>query len=89
MSNATPHRTFLDMIDSRELPDDFLTSIRSIDYKSPVTKINVAVNKLPNFIANPNSREGQVMPHHRCTVHMNCESTSMLQDAYDTALHKA
>ena len=70
------------MCDSSELPDDFVSVVKGIDYKSPVTKINVAVNKLPNFIANPNSEEGKVMPHHKCTIHLNCESTSMLDRAY-------
>ena len=42
----------------------------------------VAVNKIPNFLANPNSSENAVMPHHRCTIHLNCEQSSMIHEAY-------
>ena len=55
------------------------------DYMSPVTKINVAVDRLPNFIANPNTKEGTenaVMPHHKCTIHLNCEDSQLLENAY-------
>ena len=48
------------MCESRDLPSDFVNAVRGINYKSPVTKINVAVDKLPNFTANPNTKEGQV-----------------------------
>ena len=49
------------MCERRDLPSDFVNAVRGINYKSPVTKINVAVDKLPNFTANPNTKEGQVM----------------------------
>ena len=68
LSNATPHRTFVEMCESRDLPEEFLSAVKGINYKSPVTKINVAVDRLPNFLANPNSAEGQVMPHHRSDI---------------------
>ena len=44
--------------------------------------VSVAVNKIPNFLANPNSSENAVMPHHRCTIHLNCEHSSLIHDAY-------
>jgi phytoene dehydrogenase-like protein len=85
LSNVTPKVTFLDMMEGHELPKEYLNSIKNVDYTSPVTKINVAVNKLPNFLANPNVNENEVMPHHRCTIHLNCESTEILEDAYSEA----
>lgn len=52
-----------------------------------MTKINVAVNKLPNFIANPNKTDqpSEVLPHHRCTIHLNCENSQLLDEAYKDA----
>ena len=57
------------------------------DYKSPVTKINVAVNRLPNFLANPNNTNdlNEIQPHHRCTIHLNCENSKLLDEAYKDA----
>lgn len=40
LSNATPHVTFINMLPSRKLPESYLKRIRSVDYSSPVTKIN-------------------------------------------------
>ena len=65
LSNATPKITFSDLLNSQNVPPDYLNSTQNIDYTSPVTKINVAVNKLPNFLADPNIEKEVVMPHHR------------------------
>ena len=69
LSNCTPRVTFEQLLQPSALPGKFLESVSKIDYTSPVTKINVAVNKLPNFTANPGP-PSQVMPHHKCTIHM-------------------
>jgi hypothetical protein len=42
----------------------------------------VAVNKIPNFLADPNTGDNTVMPHHRCTIHINCEDTNCITEAY-------
>ena len=62
---AVPQVTFEKLISESRLEPSFLRSVRNIDYTSPVTKINVAVNKLPNFKADPNMRGEEPMPHHR------------------------
>ena len=46
----------------------------------------VAVNKLPNFLADPNEKGDTPLPHHRGTVHMNCEHTGLIHEAYLDAL---
>jgi len=69
LSNCTPKITFEKLVEPSALPDKFREAVSKIDYTSPVTKINVAVNKLPNFVADPNVGSA-VMPHHRCTIHM-------------------
>uniref|UniRef100_A0A9J8B6U5 Pyridine nucleotide-disulfide oxidoreductase domain-containing protein 2 n=1 Tax=Cyprinus carpio carpio TaxID=630221 RepID=A0A9J8B6U5_CYPCA len=38
--------------------------------------------KLPNFLAAPNSADGKPGPHHQCSIHLNCESMEVLEEAY-------
>eukprot|EP00092_Neocalanus_flemingeri_P033858 GFUD01036819.1.p1 GENE.GFUD01036819.1~~GFUD01036819.1.p1 ORF type:complete len:586 (+),score=126.61 GFUD01036819.1:107-1864(+) len=86
LSNATPEITFNRLMKaSVDVPEDFRRSLSTIDYTSPVCKINVAVNKIPNFLATPNTTPDSIMPHHRCTIHMNCENSSMIEEAYQDA----
>lgn len=40
LSNATPQVTFIDLIRSGTLPEAYLRKVESVDYSSPVTKLN-------------------------------------------------
>ncbi|CAE1250300.1 Pyridine nucleotide-disulfide oxidoreductase domain-containing protein 2 [Acanthosepion pharaonis] len=82
LSNATPKVTYIDLLPKGSLQDDLVSEIKQIDYTSPVTKINVAVKELPNFTANPNRLKNTPMPHHQCTIHLNCEKTESIHEAY-------
>ncbi|XP_052219667.1 pyridine nucleotide-disulfide oxidoreductase domain-containing protein 2-like isoform X2 [Dreissena polymorpha] len=82
LSNATPKVTFLDLLPQNVLPEGMMSELKQLNYESPVTKINVAVNKIPNFKADPNSSSNAVMPHHRCTIHLNCEDSKNIGEAY-------
>ncbi|XP_053477209.1 pyridine nucleotide-disulfide oxidoreductase domain-containing protein 2 isoform X1 [Ictalurus furcatus] len=82
LSNATPYATFKHLTPQDALPQKFISAIDQIDYTSPVTKINVAVDKLPNFLAAPNTTDGKPGPHHQCSIHLNCESVEILEAAY-------
>ncbi|KAK6746980.1 hypothetical protein RB195_000308 [Necator americanus] len=79
LSNATPRITFEELIDQSHLPRTFLNAVKSIDYTSPVTKINIAVRELPSFICKPNIGNGP-MPHHQTTIHLNCESMELVDE---------
>ena len=70
---------------SVDVPVSYRKALAGIDYTSPVCKINVAVNKIPNFLANPNTSPDSIEPHHRCTIHLNCENSQMIEDAYQVA----
>uniref|UniRef100_A0A672IL66 Amine oxidase domain-containing protein n=1 Tax=Salarias fasciatus TaxID=181472 RepID=A0A672IL66_SALFA len=70
LSNATPK----------------LKDLVEIDYTSPVTKINVAVDKLPNFLASP-TPDDKPGPHHQCSIHLNCENVEVLETAYKEAMN--
>lgn len=80
-SNADANVTFLKLLDSKELPADFLAEIRAIDYTSPTLKINVALSELPDFTAVPGS---QPAPHHRGTIHIS-PTFDYIERAYDDA----
>lgn len=81
ISNADPHRTFLSMVEEKELPSEFVDGVRNIRMRSGVIKINVALNQLPNFSALPG--EG---PHHRGTIHI-APSMEYMEKAFDDAKH--
>ncbi|XP_054687822.1 pyridine nucleotide-disulfide oxidoreductase domain-containing protein 2 isoform X3 [Grus americana] len=87
LSNASPQITFLELTPQEQLPKDFIQRIRQVDTRSPVTKINVAVDRLPSFLAAPNARDGQPLPHHQCSIHLNCEGTHLLHQAFTEATH--
>nr|XP_057914576.1 pyridine nucleotide-disulfide oxidoreductase domain-containing protein 2 [Doryrhamphus excisus] len=86
LSNATPYVTFKNLTPKSALSPAFLKAVDQIDYTSPVTKINVAVNKLPNFLAAP-TPDNKPGPHHQCSIHLNCESVAVLETAYREAMN--
>ncbi|XP_068578557.1 pyridine nucleotide-disulfide oxidoreductase domain-containing protein 2 [Cebidichthys violaceus] len=86
LSNATPYVTFKNLTPQAALPPEFIKAVDQIDYTSPVTKINVAVDKLPNFLASP-TPDDKPGPHHQCSIHLNCESVEILETAYKEAMN--
>ncbi|RWR95728.1 pyridine nucleotide-disulfide oxidoreductase domain-containing protein 2 [Cinnamomum micranthum f. kanehirae] len=49
LSNATPYRTFMELLPQNALPEDFLCAIKNLDYSSKgPTKINIAVDNCPS-----------------------------------------
>jgi phytoene dehydrogenase-like protein len=80
-SNADANVTFLKLMDARELPSEFVESIRKIDYTSPSLKINVALSELPDFTA---VRGKEPAPHHRGTIHIS-PTFDYIERAYDDA----
>src|SRR5580693_8250270 len=49
LSNADPKRTFLKMVAARELPEDFLLSVRGIKMQGPCAKVNFVLAEEPRF----------------------------------------
>ncbi|KAI9535339.1 Pyridine nucleotide-disulfide oxidoreductase domain-containing protein 2 [Dissostichus eleginoides] len=86
LSNATPYVTFKNLTPQEALAPEFIKAVDQIDYTSPVTKINVAVDKLPNFLACP-TPDNKPGPHHQCSIHLNCESVELLEIAYKEAVN--
>jgi phytoene dehydrogenase-like protein len=48
-----PQSTFLEQIDASELPNDFVERMRNWKTRSGTVKVNVAVDRLPEFTARP------------------------------------
>ncbi|KAJ3193412.1 Pyridine nucleotide-disulfide oxidoreductase domain-containing protein 2 [Irineochytrium annulatum] len=86
ISNATPKVTFQDLLPVGVLGADDATAVKGIDYQSATTKINVAVDRLPDFKAIPNVDPRSPMPHHQATIHLGCESLEALSLAHLEAL---
>jgi phytoene dehydrogenase-like protein len=81
-SCADAHVTFLKLLEPKELPPDFVTQIQKIDYSSATVKINVALDRPPNWKALPS--DGKVGPQHHGTMHI-CPDLDYIERAYDDA----
>jgi phytoene dehydrogenase-like protein len=53
LSNADPKRTFLGLVDKRELPDDFRADVAAIRMDGPCAKVNLALSVEPRVTAMP------------------------------------
>jgi phytoene dehydrogenase-like protein len=49
-SSADPRRTFLGMVDRRELPDEFTQRIERFDMRGSMGRVHVALDGLPDFV---------------------------------------
>ncbi|KAL5557290.1 hypothetical protein UlMin_039526 [Ulmus minor] len=84
LSNATPYKTFMDLVPDGILPDEFLCAIKNSDYSSGSTKINVAVDKLPHFHCCKLSHP-EVGPQHTGTILIGSESLDEIDSACQDA----
>ena len=55
LSNADPKRTFLGFLESKDLPEDFVSSIRGIKMDGPCAKVNMILAEEPRFKGTPPS----------------------------------
>jgi phytoene dehydrogenase-like protein len=79
-SNADAHVTFRRLLAAGDLPGDFTAAVDRIDYSSAALKINVALDKLPQFLARPDSGT-----HHlRGTIHL-CPDQDYIERGHDEA----
>lgn len=81
VSGLDAHVTFLRLLDARDLPPDFVESVRHIDYASASCKINLALSEAPEFACLPG---GGVGPQHHGTIHISPDR-EYIERAYDAA----
>ncbi len=82
VSCADPQRT-LSLLPSGALPDDFSQGVRALDMRSPVVKMNLALDSLPVFAACPDAREPG--PWHQGTIHLGAASLEQLDASFASA----
>jgi len=77
VSNLDVKRTFLESVDPRELPGEFLDSVRKFKIRGSSGKLNIALDGLPQFPAIP-----QGSPCTRGDMHVT-DTLEMLERGYD------
>jgi phytoene dehydrogenase-like protein len=83
LSNATPNVTFTKLLSSSDVPPSVRQDVEHLDHTSPVCKINISMDRLPNFKACPHEGN-EAGPQHRGTIHF-VETTSQIETAYRDA----
>src|SRR5712692_11993444 len=73
--------TFLRLMDRKDLPPDFVESVKHLDYSSASCKINLALSEVPDFTCLPGSSPG---PQHYGTIHIS-PNRAYIEKAYDCA----
>ena len=77
VSNLDVRRTFLETMDARDLPPEFLKQVRNFKIRGSSGKLNIALDGLPSFPAIP-----QGSPSTRGDMHVT-DTVEMLERAYD------
>jgi len=80
VSNADPRVTLLDLLGDELLPDDVRDDVDNMDFRSPVMKINVALDRLPVFPSRPDAG-----PELRGTIHLGATSMAAIEDSFTAA----
>jgi phytoene dehydrogenase-like protein len=78
-SSLDPNLTFLKLMDSSELPDDFLEEVRRYKYRGSSGKVNLALDGLPEFKCLPGAGR-----HLRGAMSIS-PSVEYMERAYDQA----
>jgi phytoene dehydrogenase-like protein len=50
LSNADPRRTFLSLVDPKELPNAYVDRVRKFDDRGSMARVFLALDRLPNFV---------------------------------------
>jgi phytoene dehydrogenase-like protein len=75
------HATFIRLLDAKDLPAEFVESVKHLDYASASCKINLALSEVPVFTCLPGNAPG---PQHHGTIHI-CPNRTYIEKAYDCA----
>jgi phytoene dehydrogenase-like protein len=78
-SSVDPHHTFLAFMDAKDLPSDFVASVKRYKFRGSSGKVNIALSALPNFKALPGTG-----PHLRGAISIS-PGMEYMERAYDDA----
>jgi phytoene dehydrogenase-like protein len=81
ISNAHPKITFCELVDTKELPSDFLRAIDRYKTRSGTVKVNLALGELPQFVG---LAPEDSMTAARSFIQL-CDSMEYLERAFDDA----
>jgi phytoene dehydrogenase-like protein len=79
VSSVDPNLTFLQFMDPKILPDDFVAAVRRYKFRGSSGKVNLALDGLPGFTCKPG-----VGPHLRGAISIS-PSVDYMEQAYDDA----
>ncbi len=79
VSGCDPRRTFLGLVGEEHLPEDFAAQIRRYRYRGSSGKVNLALDRMPEFACRPGAG-----PHLRGDIAI-APSIDYLERAYDDA----
>jgi len=86
VSCADPARTFLELLGAEALDPGFRREIEGLDFRSPVVKINLALDRLPRFARTPaGSGNGEAGPEHSGTIHVGACDLDALDASFAAA----
>ena len=81
VSGLDPKRTFLNLVDPSDLPDDFVQSVKNFRIRGSSGKVNLALDGLPNFTCLPGDG-----PHLNGAISISPDF-DYIEKAYDDAKH--
>ncbi len=84
VSGADPHRTFFELLGEKHLPEALARDLATLDYRSPVAKFNLALERLPRFRGLPEPGEGGG-PEHAGTIHLGAADLDALDRSFEAA----
>ena len=79
VSNATPRRTFLEMLPESALPAPFVRHMKGFKDLGASLKVHLALSELPDFTAMPGRTPG---PQHRGLLNF-CPTVDFIEQAWD------
>ena len=85
VSGADPARTFLELLDAKALDPAFRREIEGLDFRSPVVKINLALDRLPHFRGTAELGGGAAGPEHTGTIHVGANDLDALDASFAAA----
>lgn len=82
-SCADPARTLLGLVGAQALPVEVAAELATLDFRSPVVKINLALDRLPAFRGRPVPDGAR--PEHAGTIHVGAQDLDALERSYADA----
>ena len=79
LTSLDPHRSFLQLVDRKDLPGDFVADIERFKFRGSSGKVNLALGALPDFTCKPGFG-----PHLRGAMSIS-PSMEYVEKAYDDA----